>query len=251
MTYKVGSGKLSETLPDIVQKPDCGLNFQLLPEYQIIEDSTNEKVRAAVTIDTENAAIDIETSDFSLIDQKVYLTIYAGSDQAVDRAELSLEINFDAMPPEFDLEGAPENSALTCSWEDANWVFYLPSIQNDDVQETSIKMLTESEFFTFDEDSRAVFISDIKRNAVLRGIECPNNAGSIELTFLIVSDKLGKNEQTLSFQVNPIENEQKSTSQYHININTEETVKDDLAGESQQILKLDISGIEISALGKM
>ena len=166
----------------------------MLPEYIITEDSTNEKVRAAVTIDTENAAIDMETSDFSLIDKIVFLTIYAGSDQAEDIAELSIEINFAADPPEFDLAEAPENSALTCSWKDANWVFYLPPVKNDDVQTTSIEMLTESEFFTFDENSRAVFISDSKRNAVLNGIECPNDAGSIKLTFLIVSNILGKNE---------------------------------------------------------
>ena len=47
----------------------------MLPEYEFTEESSNDKVLAAVTIDTEKAAIDVETDDFFLIEQTVFLRI--------------------------------------------------------------------------------------------------------------------------------------------------------------------------------
>lgn len=60
--YEIGSGPLEQTLPDVVQRPDCKLSFN---EFLITSRVTsNDATLAAVAFD--NGVIKINTSDFTL-----------------------------------------------------------------------------------------------------------------------------------------------------------------------------------------
>ena len=123
---------------------------------------SEEKVRSAVTLDSENAALIVETEDFSFTGYQVTLTIKVGSKSIIVDSQKSLLISleFEADLPQFDLEEQSESITLTCSLVDATWMLNLPDVKDEDIQDIQIKMLTETKYFTFLADTRAVFLID-------------------------------------------------------------------------------------------
>ena len=74
---------------------------------------------------------------------------------------------------------------LTCSEDDKEWSVELPSIENEDLQEVTISMTTESEIFNYDAETSTINLSDTALEIFSTGEHCPEDLDEISLEFSI------------------------------------------------------------------
>lgn len=120
--YEIGSGAFDKVLPEVVQKPDCGLVFN---EYAITK--TEASIDAALaTTQLDKSVIKIQSSDYSLGSHtlRIYVSIVT---PIITTEPLIVDIIFTKPVPEFNLDGL-NVTPLTCSEDDANWVLELPPL---------------------------------------------------------------------------------------------------------------------------
>ena len=66
---------MTEKLPAVVQSPDCGVQFEVLEQYEVTyQGSISEAlIRSAIQIDVKKASLVVQTNDFSFNGQQVPL----------------------------------------------------------------------------------------------------------------------------------------------------------------------------------
>ena len=138
MAYKIGSGPQSESLPKVVQEPDCGLTFDTLTMSTPKTSLPADKVAAAIIFDSKLNILDIETDDLSLLaDSKIAYEFEIEQDLIEDVAPLKVEIDLETDPPSFDRSGL-EVDTITCSSKDKGWSLDVPPINPSDAGPYSV-----------------------------------------------------------------------------------------------------------------
>lgn len=99
LSYVIGSGVLSEDLPDVVQEPNCGQKFTALSIVDFYSDDSDLQVGVIVeeSLKIEAGKISIETEDLSLAGKQVTiaLSIETGDDMTALVDPLKASVSFE------------------------------------------------------------------------------------------------------------------------------------------------------------
>ena len=113
ITYEIGTDAVEETLPEVVQKPDCEKSFTKFRLKSTSSLFTQDQLAKALTLDLVSGSISVGSDDISLAGGLVTF-IVAIDDEIYPKAEtLKIEIAFVAPVPEFDMSDFSVD-ALTC-----------------------------------------------------------------------------------------------------------------------------------------
>lgn len=188
--YEIGSGQLSKSLPKVEQKPNCNLDFN---EFAIVETQTSNDL-TLVAVNFDNGTVKINSDDFTLNTHTLRLFVSVVTDIIVTEPMI-FDITFKNPELKFDMDSV-DNSPLSCSEDDANWVLKLP-IADTGSSQVSVEMTTVSEYFTYDQELQAVTLQDSVKDKIVSGSYCPDFA-EVQLDFLLKSDILGSSSTSIS-----------------------------------------------------
>lgn len=93
--YQIGSESVQKDLPGIEQKPDCGLPLNQIVVKSITSNLAEDVLAAAVTIDTDLAAVIIVTDDITLDGEQVSIVLsidVADADPPIETKDLFFDI---------------------------------------------------------------------------------------------------------------------------------------------------------------
>ena len=193
VAYKIGAGPQSESLPKVVQEPDCGLSFDTLKMSTPKTSLPADKVAAAIIFDSDQNILDIETDDLSLLaDPKIAYEFEIEQDLVEDVAPLKVEIKLETDPPSFDRSGL-EVDTITCSSKDKGWSFDVPPINPSDAGPYSVEVqkTENSDFFTL-ENGKVSYTGSAD--------SCPA-VKEVSLEFKLTSKLIGEATETITVSV--------------------------------------------------
>lgn len=174
--YQIGTGLVQEDLPAIEQKPDCGLPLTQIVIKSITSNLAKDVLTAAITIDTDLAAVIIATDDVTLDGEQVSIVLaidVADAKNPIEAKELFFDIEFIALPPEFDMSDFSVEP-LTCSPSDSEWTMTLPIIKNAEEGQITLELLESDEFSPlFIHSGSTVTLETQAKEDLAAGAYCP------------------------------------------------------------------------------
>ena len=203
--YQIGAGLVQEDLPAIEQKPDCGLPFNQIVIKSITSNLAEDVIAAAITVDTDLAAVIIATDDVTLDGEQVSIVLaidVTDAKNAIEAKELFFDIEFNAKPPEFDMSDFSVEP-LTCGPSDSEWTMTLPIIKNAEEGQVTLELLDSDEFSPiFIHSGSTVALETQAKEDLAAGAYCPATT-DITLVFRLTHVLFGDFEQSLSVPVQP------------------------------------------------
>ena len=105
-------------------------------------------------------------------------------------------ISFETEKPKFNMTGF-EVEPITCSPKDRRWKMILPAITTTEISPVRVVLLLSSDFAQlFSLSNDILIISSKQLFSLANGQVCPEQS-MLALDFLLVSDLLGQNKQTI------------------------------------------------------
>lgn len=140
--YTIGLGLHQVSLPEIVQKPDCGKSINGLKIKDIVAKETiSGYAKQAIRLDTDIASLLIKTGKFTLAGESIKVIVSIEQSIVSKATDLEVEVNFVAEKPNFDLSNFKIKPIVCCINKLISWQMELPPLTGSDPEAISVEIV--------------------------------------------------------------------------------------------------------------
>ena len=99
-------------------------------------------------------------SDNQLLKDEKIIAVIRAKDEQVEHARGDLQIEIEYLSDESPQFVSVEAEPLTCGKADKDWVLQMPKVLYHEIQDTSIDLISEQDYFIYDKELDLVKIKD-------------------------------------------------------------------------------------------